>query len=158
MSANGSFLSRELTYSSDNNILVRSAAFAGGGHLSGGLTPAPVTEQVTNSNLEFKLIWDSSVAKLGSHEQAFMTAVENTALYYSSLFTTAAHEVINIHIGWGEVHGQALPSGAIGASETNGYLTNYSTVTSGLIASSGGVINFCQLQRLKRADRRSILH
>jgi len=57
-----------------------------------------------------------------------------------SLFTTATHEVINIHIGWGEVHGQALPSGAIGASETNGYLTNYSTVSSGLLASSGGVI------------------
>lgn len=151
MSENSSFLGPELTYNSADNTLVRSAAFGGGSHHGGGgsgSTPAPVTEQAPNSNLEFNLIWDSSVANLGSNEQAFMTAVENTALYYSSLFTTATHEVINIHIGWGEVNGQSLPSGAIGASETNGYLTNYSTVTSGLIASSGGVITSASFNAL----------
>jgi hypothetical protein len=143
MSTNSSFLGQELTYNSDDNTLVRfhSAAFGQSSHHGGGgtgsTTPSPVTEQAANSNLEFNLIWDSSVANAPS---GFMTAVENAALYYSSLFTTSSHEVINIHVGWGEVNGQSLPFGAIGASESNGYLTNYSTVTSGLIASSGGVI------------------
>ena len=143
MSTDSSSLGQELTYNSDENTLVRfhSEAFGLGGHHGGGgsvsTTPAPVAEQAPNSNLEFNLIWDSSVANAPA---GFMTAVENVALYYSSLFTTPTQEVINIHIGWGEVNGQSLPFGAIGASESNGYLTNYSTVTSGLITSSGGVI------------------
>ena len=84
MSANSSFLGQELTYNSDDNTLVRfhSAAFGASSHHGGGgtgtTTPSPVTEQAPNSNLEFNLIWDSSVANAPS---GFMTAVENAALY-----------------------------------------------------------------------------
>jgi hypothetical protein len=72
MSSNSSFLGPELTYNSEDNTLVHSAALGGGSHHGGGgggSTPVPVTEQAPNSNLEFNLIWDSSVANLGSNEQ-----------------------------------------------------------------------------------------
>jgi hypothetical protein len=143
MSNKSSILGPELTYNSDDNTLVRSAAFGAGSHHggggSGGTTPSATLVTSAGSNLEFNLIWDSSVANLGSNETAFINAMVNVSKYYETLFTTSHTEVINIKVGWGEVNGQSLPGGAIGASETNGYLTNYSAVTNGLIASSGGV-------------------
>ena len=146
MSRNNSFLGQEVTYNADKGTLVNfhSAAFGAsshhGGGGGGGATPAPTLVTSTGSHLEFNLIWDSSVANLGSNETAFMNAMSNVAKYYETLFTTSKTEVINIQVGWGEINGQSLPAGALGASESNGYLTNYSTVTNGLIASSGGAI------------------
>ena len=130
---NSSFLGPEVTYDSETGTLFHSESLGGHsrpGHGGGGGTaPPPVLVTSAGSNLEFKLIWDSSVASAPS---SFMTAVQNVAQYYEYLFSTSKLEVINIQVGWGEVAGQALPSGALGASETNGYLTNYSYVTSHL--------------------------
>jgi hypothetical protein len=146
MSSENSFLAREVTYNSESGSLSPMGAAGGGGggnfliHHGGGTAPPPTLVTTAGSNLEFNFIWDSSVSNLGSNESAFMNAIVNVAKYYESGMTAARPEVINIQVGWGEVNGSSLPNGAIGASETNGYLTNYSTVTNGLIGSSGGAI------------------
>jgi len=139
MRNNSSFLGQEVTYNADEGTLVHynSAAFGGGGHHGGGgggTTPPPTLVTSLGSHLEFNLIWDSSVANLGSNETAFMNAMANVATYYEKVFTTSQTEVINIKVGWSEINGQSLPAGALGASESNGYLSNYSTVTSHLAA------------------------
>jgi hypothetical protein len=132
-----SFLGQEVTYNAEANSFVNTArgstsSHHGGGGGGGSTTPSPTLVATSGSHLEFNLIWDSSVANLGSNEQAFMTAMVDVAKYYETLFTTTAKEVVNIQVGWGEIAGQSLPSGALGASESNGYLVNYSTVVSGL--------------------------
>jgi hypothetical protein len=131
-----SFLGSEITYNADEGAVVHSAAHGGGGFRppsgggggSGG-TPAPSLVVSSGSNLEFNLVWDSSVASAPS---GFMQAVVNVAKYYESLFTTSSKEIINIHVGWGEIGGQSLSAGALGESQSNGYLTNFATVTSHL--------------------------
>jgi hypothetical protein len=79
--------------------------------------------------LEIKLIWDSSIASAPS---GFMTAAITAAQFYTSHFSTSTLEVINIDVGYGEVGGQTLPSGALAASESYGLMENYSTVKSAL--------------------------
>jgi len=94
-------------------------------------TPAPTLVTSTGSNLEFNLVWDSSVAKAPS---GFMQAIIDAAEYYTTLFTspTGGKEVINIDVGYGEIDGSSLASNALGESESYGYLTNYTTVTHAL--------------------------
>lgn len=135
-----SSLGQEVTYNSETGSLIHfhSESFGAFSRHGGGggtsTTPPPTLVETNGSNLEFNLIWDSSVTNLGSNETAFMNAMVNAAKYYESLFTTPQVEIVNIKVGWGEINGQSLPAGALGASETNGYLTNYSTVTSHLAA------------------------
>jgi len=73
--------------------------------------------------LQFDLIWDSSVAKAPT---AFESAIIAAAQHYATLFSN--DEVVNIHVGYGEVGGSSMGSGALGESESYGYLTNYATV------------------------------
>jgi hypothetical protein len=146
MGRHDSFLGQEVTYNADEGTLVRfhGSAFGSGGflwgHHGGGTTPAPTLVTSPGSHLEFNLIWDSSVANLGSNQTAFMNAMTNAAKYYETLFTAPQTEIVNIKVGWGEVGGSSLPAGALGASESNGYLTNYATVTSHL-TSNGFTFN-----------------
>ena len=132
---NSAFLGEEVTYNAEEGTLVNFHSSAMGGASSqrpggGGGTSAPAPTLVTTvgSNLEINLIWDSSA----TNQTAFMKAMTDAAKYYESLFTTPKLEVINIKVGWGEINSQALPAGALGASQSNGYLTNYSTVTTAL--------------------------
>lgn len=104
----------------------------GGGGGTGGTTtstsPSPTSTLAGSATgLQFNLIWDSSVSGAPS---AFKSDVVSVAQYYSSLFSN--REVINIQVGYGEVGGQSLPSGALAASMSNGYLTNYATIYNGL--------------------------
>ena len=91
------------------------------------LTPPAPTLVGTSSGLEIDLIWDSSVA---TAPNGFTQAIVDAAKYYTSLFSTK--EVININVGWNEIAGSALSSGALGESESYGYLTNYATVAHAL--------------------------
>jgi hypothetical protein len=77
--------------------------------------------------LQFNLVWDSSVA---SAPAAFEKAAIYAASLYSSLYSNP--EVINIHVGYGEVDGLSLGAGALGESMSFGYLENYSQVSSAL--------------------------
>jgi hypothetical protein len=88
--------------------------------------PAPTLVGAAGG-LQFDLIWDSSVAKAPA---AFESAIIAAAKYYTTLFSN--DEVINIDVGYGEIGGSPLGSGALGESESYGYLTNYATVAHAL--------------------------
>src|SRR6516162_9177491 len=77
--------------------------------------------------LQINLIWDSSVA---SAPAGFMQAAIAAAQLYTTEFSDP--EVINIQVGYGEVAGQRLPSGALAASESYGYSETYSQVAAAL--------------------------
>jgi hypothetical protein len=95
-------------------------------------TPAPTLITVTGSNLEFNLIWDSSVGGAGSNEAGFMTAVEDAAQFFARNLTTQNVEVVNLHVGYGEVAGTTLPFGALSASSSEGDYVSYATLADAL--------------------------
>src|SRR5437016_7892450 len=119
------FLGQQVLYDGSEGTLIHSAAKGGpgGGHGGrpggGGTTPSP-TVVGSSTGFQFDLMWDSSVSNAPS---GFMSAVTNTASYLASLFSN--REVVNVHIGWGAVNSQTLSAGALGESQTNGYLTDY---------------------------------
>jgi hypothetical protein len=89
---------------------------------------APAPTLVGSSNgFEIDLIWDASVANAPS---GFMQAIIAAAQYYTTLFSNKVE--INIDVGYGEIAGSPLSSGALGESESYGYLTNYATVVNAL--------------------------
>jgi len=93
---------------------------------TGSSAAAPAPSLVGSAGgLQFDLIWDPSVANAPS---GFVQAVKSAAQYLASLFSTK--EVVNIDVGYGEIAGSPLGSGALGESESYGYLANYAAVTS----------------------------
>jgi len=101
------------------------------GHTTGTITQshgAPTPTVVgTTGGFQIKLIWDSSVTSAPS---GFMQAVIDAAQYYASQFSN--NEIVNINVGYGEIAGGKMSAGALGESESYGYLTNYATVTADL--------------------------
>ena len=67
-------------------------------------------------------------------EQAVIAAAQ----VYTSAFST--HAVINVDVGLGEVNGSALNAGALGESESNGYLTSYATVQTALASHDAALV------------------
>jgi len=116
----------------DGHLSPASSSAAGGSSThsltsstSGG-TPAPT--MVGNAGgLQFNLIWDSSVSAAPA---GFESAAIDAALLYTQYYSNP--EVINVHIGYGEVDGYALGQGALGESMSYGYLDSYSQVLSEL--------------------------
>src|SRR5215469_9504326 len=93
--SNSSYLGHEITYNSDDELVVHSWAGGsrhgggtggggGGGGTTGG-TPSGTLVTTPGSNLEFNLIWDSSVSSAPS---GFQQAVVNAAKYYESIFNS----------------------------------------------------------------------
>jgi hypothetical protein len=102
------------------------ASSGGSGQVS-GVNPLTPTLVGAAGGLQFDLIWDPSVAKAPA---GFESAIIAAAQYYSTLFSN--HEVLNIAVGYGEIAGSKMGSGALGESESYGYLTNYATVDAAL--------------------------
>ena len=90
------------------------AAGTGG---STGSTLSPVTGN--GSGFVINVIYDSSV---NSAPAAFTTAIQSAVQYLESVITSPI--TVNIDVGYGEIDGQTLESGALGESET--YLDSYS--------------------------------
>jgi membrane-bound inhibitor of C-type lysozyme len=90
-------------------------ADSGSGGSTGG-SPAPVSG--SGSGLTINVIYDSSV---NDAPAGFKTAIQDAVQYLESVITTPI--TVNIDVGYGEIDGQALQSGALGESET--YLENY---------------------------------
>jgi hypothetical protein len=101
-----------------------------GGHF-GGMTPHSSTPAPTlvgpAGGLQIDLVWDPSVAHA---PKGFEKAVVTAALAYTKLFSDDI--VIKIRVGYGEVNGQRLDSGALGESESNYKLVSYTTVAGAL--------------------------
>src|SRR5207248_3578686 len=87
------------------------------GGTSGG-TPATSTGGATASPFVINVTWDASV---GNAPAGFKAAVMSVVQYFESQFTD--HVTINIAVGYGEVGGYTLGSGALGESLT--YLSNF---------------------------------
>ncbi len=81
----------------------------------------------SSNGLQFDLIWDSSVANA---PRGFVQAIVDAAKTYSTLFSNK--EVIAINVGYGEIAGTPMAPNALGESESFGYLTDYTTVTTAL--------------------------
>jgi hypothetical protein len=73
--------------------------------------------------LQIHLLWDPSVAGAPS---GFKDSVTAAAMKLTQLFSN--DEIINLHVGWGEVGGTPMGSHDVGASAMNGYLFDYATV------------------------------
>jgi hypothetical protein len=117
-------LGEEVAYNDDTHALRHAADGGPNANESGAGSAAPPATLVgINGGLQFDLIWDSSVANAPG---GFAQDVIHSATYLASLFP--APEIINVHVGWGEINGQPLTSGTLGESQTNGYLENYATV------------------------------
>lgn len=83
----------------------------------------------TSSHLTINVIWDSSVSSAPS---AFKTAVMNAVQYLESEFSNPI--TINLHVGYGEIAGGALSSGALGESDSSMTSVSYSQLLAGLSA------------------------
>ncbi len=108
---------------------VTGASGSGSQTTAGGIQgSAPAATLVGPSNgLQFNLIWDASVS---SAPASFMSAVITAATFYTQQF--ANHEVINVQVGYGEVAGSTIGSGALAESESYGYTETYAQVSAGL--------------------------
>ncbi len=90
-------------------------AAATGDSTNSALTPVTAS----GSGFVINVIYDSSA---NSAPAAFKSAIQSAVQYLESVITTPI--TVNIDVGYGEVGGQALDSGALGESET--YLDSYS--------------------------------
>ena len=121
--------------SADGLVSPIQSASGGGSKSSTGVTtsvvaPTPTLVGSNANGLQIKLIWDTSVGAMGSLMSTFQNAVITAAKFYTNTYST--HETINIQVGFGEVAGQKLPSGALAASESYGYLEKYASVAAAL--------------------------
>jgi hypothetical protein len=87
------------------------------GGSSGGSVPSPVSSG--SSSFVIDVTYDSSVSNAPA---GFTAAIQDAVTYLESVIT--APITVNIDVGYGEIDGQALQSGALGESET--YLNSYS--------------------------------
>jgi hypothetical protein len=81
------------------------------------------------SGLKFNITYDQSKSSLPT---GFTTAISNACKYLSSQFSSTV--TINLHVGYGEVAGSSLVSGAIGASDFIPTQSSYAKVRSALIS------------------------
>ena len=77
----------------------------------------------------FAVNFDSSVANAPA---GFKACVNAACQYYDALFTNTV--TVSVNVGWGEVAGQSLGAGGIGASLSNYTTLGYSQVVSALTA------------------------
>ena len=87
-----------------------------------------------SAGLVIDVDWDSSVANAPS---GFVTAVDQVVSYYESVFSNPI--TITIDVGYGEIDGTSLQSGALGESETYLTSTTYSQLQSALVTNDDAI-------------------
>ena len=122
----GSSLGQEFLMNDSGDLSLAHAAATTRRRAAGHNSPSPTLVGAAGG-LQFDLIWGRSVAEAPG---SFMSAIIAAARYYTALFSN--DEVINIRVGYGVIHGSPLGAGALGESESYGYLTNYATVADAL--------------------------
>ena len=138
-----SALGQEYLLNTSDHLIEVANSFGGG---TGGPSHAgaggvsPTSTLVGNAHgLEIDLLWDTSVTS-AANWRAIESSVVEAAELYTSLFTN--HDVLNIAVGFGEVAGQALLPGALGESESLGYIVpNDGTVDAALGAADAGLVH-----------------
>ena len=111
---------------------------------SGSLTaPAPTVTTLADGStmvgssgqLQFHLVWDSSVA---SSPAGFKTAAIAAASEFTEMYSNA--EVVNLAIGFGEVGGSKLAAGDISDSVRPGTFATYAQIKTALTRDAGNSI------------------
>jgi hypothetical protein len=108
-----------------------SGSAASGSSTTTGAALAPTMVSTTGSGLVINLLWDSSVS---SAPAGFTSDMIAAAQYLESQITTAA--TVNLDVGYDEVDGSALESGALAESESNIQSVSYASLVSALKASA----------------------
>ena len=85
-----------------------------------------------SGGLQFHLFWDSSVS---SAPAGFKSAAIAAAGFYTQMYANS--EVINIHVGWGEVDGIPLGATELSASVRPGLYQQYASVYGALMKDAG---------------------
>jgi hypothetical protein len=101
----------------DLGLIYQAPTLVSSGSGSSGGPTAPVSG--SGSGFVINVIYDSSVS---SAPAGFIAGIQDAVQYLESVITTPV--TVNIDVGYGEIDGQALESGALGESET--YLDSYS--------------------------------
>jgi hypothetical protein len=96
----------------------------------------------TVGSLQIDLIWDSSV-RTSANWSAVESAVVQAARIYTGAFSNRA--MLNIEVGLGEVGGTALGAGALGESESSGYLMSYAAAAGALANADAGLVQSGQM-------------
>jgi hypothetical protein len=116
-----------LVFASNGELVRGASGGPGGGGSNTAVSSLSSVSVGSAGGLVINLNFDSSVAKAPS---GFTAAVTAAAQYYSNMFTDPI--TIAIDVGYGEVDGQSLGSGALGESLTYISSYNYSQVTAAL--------------------------
>ncbi len=90
--------------------------------------------QTSGSGLVINVIYDSSVANAPA---GFTAAIAAVVSFYESHFTNPV--TITVDVGYGEIDGQPLGSGALGESETFLTSVSYADLRSALVASANAI-------------------
>jgi hypothetical protein len=98
---------------------------------SSGATPTPTQVTTPGSGLVFNLDWDSSVSSAPS---GFMNDIIAAVRFIESQISNAV--TINLDVGYNEINGNSLSSGALGESETNIVSVSYSQLVAALKATA----------------------
>jgi hypothetical protein len=131
-----------------NPVTPAPASATGGAVSSGSASLGGTTVQMgAAGGLVFNITYDSSV---GSAPAGFTSAISAVVSYYESVFNDPI--TVNIDVGWGEVAGQALGSGALGESETNLGLFSYSQVKMALAADAKSADDSTAVNNLPGSD------
>jgi hypothetical protein len=134
-------LGQEYLLTDSDHLVEVSNSFGGtggSGHGAGGVSPTSTLVGHAHG-LEIDLTWDSSVTS-AANWRAIESSVISAAEIFTTLFTN--RDVLNIDVGFGEIAGSALEPGALGESESLGYIVpNDGTVDAALGAADAGLVH-----------------
>ena len=100
------------------------------------------------AQVQINITWDASVANAPA---GYKAAVQAAVAFFEQTFTDPV--TVNIAFGWGEVGGQSLTDGSIGASLTAGYYPlTYAQLKSALGSAAGSTDDLAALLALPVAD------
>ena len=120
-----------------------SGSTTGASTATGVATGSPTSTLVGSaSGLQIDLVWDTSV-RSASNWSAIEAALVSAAKVYTGSFTN--HMLVTIDIGLGEINGSGMSAGALGESESSGYIVNYSTEQGALKAADAALVSSGQM-------------
>ena len=136
-------LGREFILTQDDQIVPMSGHSTGstgastGGGTSGGGGPPASTLVGSGAGLQINLLWDNSVQN-SANWSAIESAVVKAAKIYTNAFSN--HTTLQIEVGYGEVGGGKMDAGALGESESGGYLFSYGQIANALASHDAGLV------------------
>ena len=111
-------------------------ASSGTGTGTGGSGTTLQNTTSSSSGFVINVVWDSSVANAPA---GFITTVDQVVSYFESQFSNPI--TITLDVGYGEVAGQPLGSGALGESETALTSVSYSALEAALVKNANAIGN-----------------